>query len=851
MRTKVLLLFLFQAYLLSAQVDNYALHLTATDYVNAGHISSIDEADKYTIQCWFNPSSWSPGAALFTRGTADNEISLRLGAASGQLIFQSGSHSATITAAAISANKWSHITVQYTGGTLTVRVNNTIVYTGTADYTIPTSSHPFIIGEHYNGRIDELRIWTIAVPTQFLLWRNTLNRYHPQWDQLVLYYKFDQNLCDNVVDYTFRHHGVFGEGARRDLVTDNNAFKYRKQMAYTDFSRFADRGVDREKYLLANDIIMLGVESYPDGSIVMPFPNNQGNLINANHLQEFEGRTGVISFNGEGAGMEVGKGALEPDNRYSFHTWIYLEEWTEGAYIFQKEAADTQGFSIRLGSAESKEIIVRLNGQEFKRPITPTMLANPTGNWWHLGIVAFSLELGATRTFLFTVNGKGYFPNTAGSPTSTPSTHVPIGWATTDAVVGKNLNAKLDETAIWNIDLSEGQVQSYMQELPMPGFGKIITAATVFYKMNSFWNYDNSENPGYDSYSYLHFMDIVRSAFDGYRGYTLRMSVKGHNNWQSTIADAGRRKKMAEGIVAAAADFDGIDLDFEWCYDGTCFNNYGLLIEEVGKLLPPEKIYSVSPHYVSYAIPTRFFEHVDYFNFQIYGPQPYIFRWNTFTTGYGMFINHGYPKDKILMSYATTTSRASTDINGNNVLASSNPIGVRNGLLEAPYTPDQDVVMDANGYYRHITGVNQTYNRSEFVQTNDLAGIFYWDMGNDVPTAHQYSLPKWSNFAIASNVDTIITQVNVHPTSLQRPQHSRAVVSVYPNPATDYVVCSLPTGETPIRIVLYNAAGQAIDSISGANLQPKISVKQQPGGIYTLRIHALGGTIYTGKFIKN
>jgi hypothetical protein len=850
MKHFLVLLLLLGSISLYSQVDNYSLSLTGNGYVNAGQIHEINQADTYTFQVWIHPATWSPGAAVFSRGRGGEELSLRLGASSGKLIFTAGTQSVQLTAAAAALNQWAHISIIHEQGNLSVRVNSVGIHTSTTSMTIPASNDPFLIGEHFNGRIDELRVWTSALPTDFLLWRNTLNKYHPHWNQLVLYYKFDQNLCENVVDYTFNHHGVFSSsGAQRTQVTDNKAFKYRKQMAYTDFSRFADRGVDREKYLLANDIIMLGVESDATGKITLPFPVNQGELTNTSYLPDFQGRQGVVAFNGAGAAMSVGPNALIPDTKYSFHTWIYLDEWTEGAFIFKKESSATQGFSIRLGNPETKELIVRLNGLEFKRPITPAMLANPVGNWWHLGIVAFSLELGISKTFMFAVNGKGYFPNSTGTPATQPTTLLPQGVAGTTAVVGQNLKAKLDETVIWHIDLTEDQLKNYMNELPMPGFGKIITAQSVLYKMNSYWNYDSISNPGYDSYSYKHFMNIVRSAYKGYRGYTLRMSVKGHDNWQGTIADAAKRKLMAQGIVAAASDFDGIDLDFEWCYDGTCFNNYGLLIEEVGKLMPGEKIFTVSPHYVSYAIPAKYFQYVDYFNFQIYGPQPYIFKWNTFTNGYSMFVNHGYPKDKILLSYATTTSRATTDQAGSNVISSSQPIGVRNGLLEPPYTPDMDVVLDANGQYRHITGVNQTYNRSEFIHTNDLAGIFYWDMGNDVSTAHPYSLPKWSNFAVASNVDSIITQVTVHPTSLQRPAYFATRINVYPNPASEFIQYSLPGDAAVSSISLYNAAGQLIDSV--ANPTTSIPVARHASGLYTLRIYASDGTIYSGKFIKN
>ncbi|MCK9508019.1 MAG: glycosyl hydrolase family 18 protein, partial [Pigmentiphaga sp.] len=603
-----------------AQVDNYSLKLESSGFVNAGVIHSLDNLKTYTIQAWIKPEVWTPHAAIFTRGSAGSSIDLRLGESAGTVIFSSGDRSVEINSQDILPGTWAQITLINNNSNFHVYVNNKVVLNTTASLPIPASGDNFFLGQNYTGAIDEFRLWSTDIPVDYMLWRNTLNKYHPQWDQLIVYYKFDQNLCANVVDYKFKHHGIFStDGSAREKVTDNAAFRYRIQSAYTDFSRFADRGVDKEKYLLANDIIMLGVESYPDGSIEIPFPDNAGTVINGQYLSNYSGREGVLSLNGSGAKMEVGTKALTPSTKYAFHTWINLDEWTEGAFIFRKEASVSQGFSIRLGSASAKEIIVRLNGEEFKRMIPEARVANPIGSWWHLGVVAFSLDMGTTKTFMFTFNGYGYFPNATGVPVTIPATLIPQGNENTIAVVGENLKAKLDETVIWHTDLTEAEMKSYMMELPMPGFGKIVTAQTVFYQMNSFWKYDKPEAPGYDSYSYKHFMNIIRSAFDGHRGYKVRMSVKGHNNWESTIANASKRISMAEGIVAAVENFDGIDLDFEWCYDGTCFNNYGLLIEEIGKRMPADKIFTVSPHYVSYSFNTKYMQYVDYFNFQIYG----------------------------------------------------------------------------------------------------------------------------------------------------------------------------------------------------------------------------------------
>ena len=829
-----------------AQADNYCLKLSSEGYVRFNSATGPEQSDTYSIQCWFNPSAWTPDAVIYA---GNPSFSARLGSKPGELIFSSGSQTIEVNSSEIGVNRWTHLTLVGSPHKQLILINGVKAKETSLEFGSLSLKGDFFIGKNFSGRMDEFRIWKTEINPDFVLWRNTINRYHPQWDDLLVYYKFDQNLCDRVVDYKFNCHGTFSlSGSEREIVADNSLFKYRIHTAYTDFSRFADRGIDKEKYLLANDLIVLGIESTPEGGIKMPFPDNQGRITGGGYLPEYKGRTGVLSLTGQDARMEAGTKAFTPNDKYTFHTWIYLEKWTEGAFIFKKEASDEEGFSIRLGTESAKHVIVRLNGKEYKCTVPGSAVSSPVGSWWHLGVAAFDLSMGPVKNFLFTFNGKSVFPHAEDVPNKSLESFMPSGSSETVALIGEHIDGKLDETAIWHAGRSSSQIESYMKNgLPMPGFGVVMNAAETLFNMNSFWNYDNEENVGYDSYSYNHFIGIMRSAYEGYRGYKIRMSVKSHEGWQTTFANATKRKSLAAEIAKAAEEFDGIDLDFEWCYDGTCFNNYGKLIEEIAKLLPEDKVFTVSPHYVSYAFPTQYMQYVDYFLFQIYGPQPTNFKWDTYLDAYSRFKKQGYPDDKIVLSYATTTSRACNDPEGNQVTTAP-PIGVRNGLLDGSYTPDMDVVTDGNGKYRFITGVNQTRNRAEFIHEKDLRGIFYWDMGNDVATSHPYSLVKHAAFAIASNVDTIITRVDTDPTGLQTFRRESSKITVYPNPATETISLSLPDTESVRRVCIYDATGRRM--IRMDTTEHNINVSMLSAGFYILKIMTRNGTNYHSSFLK-
>lgn len=838
-----------------AQVDNYSLRLTPEGSVNVYKFPELNGLSAYTIQFWMNVDNWEEGALIYDRG-GDFKASL---GASGSLNFQAGTATLSATSSDLAAGNWAQVTFVANNEGAKVLVNGVEAGSTATVMTVPEGDGDFVLGGGIDGRLDEFRVWKaeLAADYEYFMY-NTLNRHNPQWSDLVAYYKFDQNECDNLVDYTFSyHHGSFSEtGANREIVTDNAKFRYYMTSAYTNFSRFFDRAIEREKYLLANDLIVLDINSYSDGHVKVGYPYSEGSLVNAEYMAEYQGREGVLSLDGTGVGMNVGTEAMTPESDWTFQTWIYIEEWTPGAYIFKKETSDgLNGVSIRLGEApgENGQIIVRSNGQDFPMSVS-TRTAIATGEWVHFAVrTNMQSTSQPQRTFQFMVNGNSGF-GVNGSCGDGSVSFTPSGVSDVDAIVGENLNAKLDETAIWHGSYGGATMQDYMNNgCPMPGFGITLTA-DVMHDANGYWTYDNSSNPGYDYYSYKHFIAIMRSAYENHRGYTIRMAVQGHTGWESTFANAEKRKIFAADLAEISKEFDGVELDFEWCYSSGCWNNYGLLLNEIKAVLPADKILAISPHAVSYGLQTQYMDNCDFFTFQIYGPQKGQFTWSNFTSAYNNFINQGFPKEKIVMSYATTTSRAYNE-DGSEVSGSATT-GVRSGLLDGDYAPDQDQAYDTGGKLRYFTGFNQTYERSKFARDNGLKGIFYWDMGNDVNMDHPYSLVKASSFAINSNVDTLVTHVDVFPDGsgvelVKRGEASKenATIDIYPNPASNgNVTLAIPAGEIAHRVSVYDAQG--VCKLQCETDEPTIGVDSLGSGIYVVTVLTKQGHTYTGRLVK-
>lgn len=171
----------------------------------------------------------------------------------------------------------------------------------------------------------------------------------------------------------------------------------------------------------------------------------------------------------------------------------------------------------------------------------------------------------------------------------------------------------------------------------------------------------------------------------------------------------------------------------------------------------------ISTHGYTYAFPTAKMSKVDGFTFQQYGPQKAWFGYNQYTSTLTAAQGYGYPKNKIYASYSTTTSGPYSG----STQAGSQIIGVRQGLLDAEgFVPQGETDAGTyNGYTYYFTGPLQTYKRAKYCVDNNLEGIFYWDMGNDVKPGHKYCLAKWCSYGLNANVDTLLTHVDLPGTT--------------------------------------------------------------------------------------
>ncbi len=834
-----------------AQVDNYCIRLSNGGSVDCGAMPELDGQSAYTIQFWMKTGTWKDNAVILSRGdgfkiqtTTTNTI---------QIV--AGGNSLAATNSGLAPGKWTQLTFIYAKNAMKILINGRQAKSANGNFTLAEDDASFVIGGGFDGCIDELRVWKTAVNGEFNYFiNNTINKFVPQLNNLVAYFKFDQEQCPNIVDYKalfkpseYNHHGVISGNVVREIVTDNTGLPYLLCGAYTDNKRFFDCGLTRDQFLLSNDVIMIGADIFRDGHVEPITPNDHGTLNNADRLAEYQGRTGVLSVRGtSNSRMTCPQTVMPERGTYTFETWIYLEEWTEGAYIFRRESADKKkGFSISLGQEDTKEVIVRVNGKKFVN-----IGSMSVGKWVHFAVTTINGS-SPTRAFLFTYNGVTKWAD--GSLSDNSSNTTPSGMGSLSAYLGEGLTAKFDNTVFWTVSFTASELRSHMTEIPfMPGLGKKVDSGNVA-KAIALYAYDRAEKPGHDSFSQDEWRRIVEEAYKGYRGYQIRLSLIGYAasavgwDWKEVIANDANRKRIAADLVKCAEEFDGIEFDLEWM-DGTQ-TNLALLADEVLKLLPKGKTLMISHHqYGAYQYPKNKISTVDGFTFQQYGPQAGWYSYNSFVNGYNAFRNYGYPNNKIYLSYATITSSGSND-NGS---WGRDVIGVNWGILPSNYTPPTDGRAETNkwnGYNFTFMGPYQVYMRAKFCVDNNLQGIFYWDMGNDYKPNQKWSYAKYCNYGLSSNVDTLVTEVEIkHIVTAIEHVNSDASQEVqirYNASEQTFSAANISDNEVAL-MELFTSTGVKIRESKAAT----VSANSLPAGVYLARVRLKNGQQVSRSIIK-
>lgn len=832
-----------------SQTVNYALeNSTGAGSINAFAIRELNDSPQATFQMWLKPTAWTAAKLL-----SQDNFSIEMGTQN-TIIVKSGSQSASFMTDDL-LNKWSQLTITVADGTVKAYINNVSVeVNGNLPATFQTSSavstdKTCIIAQGLKGQIDEIRIWNRALEVKDFFWRNTLNKFNPNYDALVAYWKCDQDQCPNLVDYKFAHHGVMNNISR--VVSDNSVLKYRVVCGYVpSLMRFIDRpNISRDMFLMTNDAILLSARVQNDGSIFPEYPDNSATPTNVDYMDEFDGHKGVMYFKGAGSQMIAKDGRIPfnatdrffaETNLMSIAGWVYVDKWNEGAILFSKYKDADNCFTIKLGSEADKSVIVDFCG------FIGTLKAKlEVGKWQYLGVYlapkAAAISNKRQSAFIIRI-GVDYTLYTGAdeielSGKDMTITNIPM-MANTPIVIGKDFNGKMDELMVWGGVNRSGSAENDSKN----GYKWNVGSWDNIF-LNAYWKGDDPDNLGKDYQSYTGMMDFIRNYYKNYRGYKLRVGIIYPNgdNWRNVL----NNKENVDRLIADAKEIlkhcDGLDIDLEWKYYDVFNPVVRRIIDEV---MPSasrgDKIFSISQHQYSYELNKDLIPDTDYFTMQLYGPQTYSYGWDFYEGAYNSFKNYGYPDNKLLLSYGVLI------VNGTE--EGYKDLFEKYGMNDNNYDPNLNIW---NGWY--FNGLNQTKRKQEFILDKDCLGTMYFDMANDLKVSDPRSLIRAQNDIIASNVDSLVTEVNmVDPSPIEQAPVSKEgkLFSFYPNPANNMIVVSLSDDFEEAVCEICTLDGKLVMQTHLYSMNNTISLTGLNAGIYLLKVRQ-GNKSYTTKLCIN
>ena len=151
------------------------------------------------------------------------------------------------------------------------------------------------------------------------------------------------------------------------------------------------------------------------------------------------------------------------------------------------------------------------------------------------------------------------------------------------------------------------------------------------------------------------------------------------------------------------------------------------------------------------------------------------------------------------------------------------------------YDPDLNIWMDR--YY--FNGVNQVKRKQNFILDNRCLGTMYFDMANDLRVSDYKSLIRAQNDIIASNVDTLVTQVKTGPVvGIQQLKNSTSGLCSIMRSGDDMgFVVVLADGISHAVFSIYNDSGVLCRQEILKQKETTIEWGELPKGVYLICVN--------------
>lgn len=468
-----------------------------------------------------------------------------------------------------------------------------------------------------------------------------------------------------------------------------------------------------------NDLIYLVANPYFGGVLYFETPENSFELpAGATWMANYQGRNGVVSLNGS-AQLDGKRDLLNKPTgefpKFTFATWVYLDEWTANAYLFKKQNGTNEPkVALKLDASEG-QLTFKIDATTH----TFNATALKPGAWHHVALVH---DGGAKSTELIV----------DGSPVEkvTKFGKLPGMNAYYTMHLGSNLKGKLDETFFNMLSMSVTDINNLKDTgLNFKNWNHTKTQA--------YWKYDDQKNPGHDSHSWVTIMNELRPKLAG-KDIKFRLGVSG-GDWQKMMGNEGNRLAFANNIKQTLEQyhFDGVDFDFEWSYSETEFANYSATILKVKEVLGDKFLLSVSLHPISYKISAEAIAACDWISMQCYGPKGTEFPYEKYVDGIQKALNYGIPADKLVpgLPFYGTKNWSSGGSEGTAAYFDM----VKDGAVTAK---DQDELANYKGAKYWLNSYNTIQRKVRYALDNHMRGVMSWDLATDCDYANPLSLQR-------------------------------------------------------------------------------------------------------------
>ncbi|MEM9819602.1 MAG: LamG-like jellyroll fold domain-containing protein [Bacteroidota bacterium] len=214
-KIQLLSLFLVSTFLLDAQNFGLSLDGAATG-LEVSHKPALNVTDTYTIEAWIYANAWKSQAwmgSIVNKDTQgpDRGYAFRAGD-NGRLSFVMAVDNAweeVATSSIMNVEQWHHVAIVINNGIMTLYIDGQAsankTYTGTIstnDLNLNIGSSPGFGGRHFDGIIDEVRMWNVA-KTQSEIADNISTAYTGSEANLMAYFPMNEGTgttTTNLVD---------------------------------------------------------------------------------------------------------------------------------------------------------------------------------------------------------------------------------------------------------------------------------------------------------------------------------------------------------------------------------------------------------------------------------------------------------------------------------------------------------------------------------------------------------------------------------------------------------------------------------------------------------------------------